>query len=430
QLGFSLDTWESLKQYLLEKNFSQEALLTAGVLTQGEDGRTRDRFRGRLMFPIHSESGKVIGFGGRALGPDDEPKYLNSPETPVYRKSQVLYNLHRAKEGIRKAELGILVEGYMDVIGLHSAGVREAVASCGTALTSSQVRTLKRHSERIVVNFDPDVAGSNAAERSIQMLLEEGMHVRVLELEGGLDPDEYVKASGAEAYRSALDRAPGYFHWLADRARGRYDMRTAQGRVSALQFLLPSIQRVSDKLERAAIAGDVAGYLGVEQGMVLDHFKKAAAARREQPMASEVEPIRPVEKILLISVLANSEIRGEILPRLRDIPEVGQFAAARIFRSMFALFEQNPRFRFSDLEARLEESDKKLLSSIVLADETREEDCTLEQAAACLRRLQEENRGAEKSSLRRRVKEAERAGDLSEATRLARELAELEKSQS
>jgi len=322
------------------------------------------------------------------------------------------------------------VEGYMDVIGLHSAGVLEAVASCGTALTSSQVRALKRHSEKIVVNFDPDAAGSNAAERSIQMLLEEGMQVRVLELEGGLDPDEYVKASGAEAYRSVLERAPGYFNWLADRARSRYDMRTAQGRVSALQFLLPAIQRVSDKLERAAIAGDLAGYLGVDQGLVLDHFKKAAAERRERPMAPAAEPVRPVEKILLNSLLLNAEIRAQVLPRLREMPEVGQFTAARIFRSLFTLYEQNPRFMFSDLEARLEEADKGLLSSVVLADEMREEDCTLEQVLACLKRLEEEGHGAEKAILRRRVKEAERAGDLSEAMRLARELAGLEKSRS
>ena len=133
----------------------------------------------------------------------------------------MLYNLHRAKEPIRKQDCGILVEGYMDVIGLYGAGVREVVASCGTALTSSQVRALKRHSEKIVVNFDPDAAGSTAAERSVQMLLEEGAQVRVLELEGGLDPDEYVKEHGAEVYRAKLERAPGYFYWLADRARGR-----------------------------------------------------------------------------------------------------------------------------------------------------------------------------------------------------------------
>ena len=171
---------------------------------------------------------------GRALSPDDNPKYLNSPETPIYKKSYVLYNLHRAKDGVRKADRTVLVEGYMDVIGVYTAGVREVVASCGTSLTTQQVQLLRRHSGRIVVNFDPDTAGANAAERSINMLLEEGMHVRIMELDGGLDPDEYCKQRGADAYRAKLDAAKGYFYWLADRARARFGMRNAEeiGRAS------------------------------------------------------------------------------------------------------------------------------------------------------------------------------------------------------
>ena len=185
-----------------ESRFAPEQLEQSGLVAKRQESAGYyDRFRGRLMFPIHNELGKVIGFGGRALRPGEEPKYLNSPETVLYRKSYVLYNLHRAKEGIRKQEYAVLVEGYMDVIGVYSAGVHNVVASCGTALTNTQVRVLKGHSERIVVNFDPDTAGANAAQKSIQMLLDEGLHVRVLELGGDLDPDEFVKASGAEAYR-------------------------------------------------------------------------------------------------------------------------------------------------------------------------------------------------------------------------------------
>ena len=203
-LGVSDGSGQQLVRRLQEK-FGADYLETSGLVLKRQDGSGFfDRFRGRLMFPIHNESGKVIGFGGRALKSGDDPKYLNSPETALYRKSYVLYNLHRAKDAVRKAECSVLVEGYMDVIGVFSAGVRNVVASCGTALTNTQVRALKRHSERIVVNFDPDAAGANAAERSIQMLLDENLQVRVLELEGDLDPDEYVKANGAEAYRARL----------------------------------------------------------------------------------------------------------------------------------------------------------------------------------------------------------------------------------
>src|SRR5471032_2382515 len=161
----------------------------SGLVGKGEDGSLYGRFRNRLMFPIQNESGKIIAYGGRALSADDKAKYLNSPETPIYKKSQVLYNLHRAKEAIRKEERVILVEGYMDAIGVSSAGFGAVVASCGTALTPQQVQALKRHAPKIAVNFDPDAAGANAMERSINLLLQEGMQVRIVELDGGLDPD-------------------------------------------------------------------------------------------------------------------------------------------------------------------------------------------------------------------------------------------------
>ncbi|MFB3779502.1 MAG: DNA primase [Bryobacteraceae bacterium] len=427
-LGLSDRSGQDLARRLEREGFKHEQMEASGLVLKRPDGSGfYDRFRGRLMFPIHSESGKVIGFGGRALTTEDQPKYLNSPETPIYRKSQVLYNLHRAKEPVRRADCGILVEGYMDVIGVHSAGVREVVASCGTALTSAQVRALKRHSDKIVVNFDPDAAGASAAERSVQMLLEEGMRVRVLELAGGLDPDEFVKQSGAAAYRAALDKAPGYFHWLADRARGRFDMQSGQGRVSALQFLLPAIQRVGDKLERAAIAGEVAATLGVEPGLVLEHFKRAAAERTERPIGQAGQPVRAVEKILLNSLLLRGEIRGEIIPRLRSMPQVERMATARLFRSLFSLYDCQPAFRLSDLESRLEESDRSLLASVAFADELSEEDYTLEQALACLDRLEEEGLESRRAALRLRVKEAERTGNLPEALRLTEELSRLRK---
>jgi DNA primase len=425
-LGLAERSGQDLTRRLEREGFTAEQLEASGLVLKRQEGTGFfDRFRGRLMFPIHNESGKIIGFGGRALSSEDEPKYLNSPETPIYRKSYVLYNLHRAKETIRKTDRTILVEGYMDVIGVWSAGVREVVASCGTALGNAQVKTLKRHSDKIVVNFDPDTAGANAAERSIGVLLEEGLHVRVLGLEGGLDPDEYVKKEGAEKYRQKADQAPGYFYWLADRARAKFDMRTSEGRVRALQFLLPAVHRVADKLERAAIAGDLAGYLGIEPGLVLEHFRRAAAERREQPMKAAQEPLRPLEKLLLNTLLAGPEVRAEVVPRLRNRPELEQFRTRRILQAVFTMHENQPDFRFSELEARLEERDKALLASVIFADEMHGEGNPLEVADACLRKLDEEARSMRKSELRTRVKEAERSGDLAEALRLTEELTRL-----
>jgi DNA primase len=331
----------------------------------------------------------------------------------------VLYNLHRAKDASRKADYAVLVEGYMDVIGVYSAGIHNVVASCGTALTNTQVRAIKRHAERIVVNFDPDTAGANAAERSIQLLLDEGLRVRVLELGGDLDPDEYVKASGAEAYRLRLEKAPPYFHWLADRARRKFDMRTVEGRMDAFKFIAPAIQRIADRLERFAVANDVADYLGVDEKLVRDHFSKGAAERPAAPRRPEM-PAN--ERLLLHSLLGSEAARSLVIPELRDLAAVDRFAARNVFKALFAIYSDGMPFRFSDLEGRLSEADQDLLSSAVFADEVLEEEKAAEQALACLRSLKSQDPRSEAAALRARIKTAEREGNLQEAMRLAQEL--------
>jgi DNA primase len=316
----------------------------------------------------------------------------------------------------------------MDAIGVFTAGVKEVVASCGTALTTQQVQMMKRHSGRIVVNFDPDAAGSNATEKSLQILLEEGMHVRVLELESGLDPDEYCKERGAAAYGSALTAAQNYFYWLADRARSKYDMRTAEGRVAAFQFLLPAIQRLTDKIERSAVAGDVAGYLGVDSGLVLENFRKAATERREKTLAVPAEPIRHDERILLNLFLSNEEARERLIPDLRGLAAAERFATRRIFQALFALYDAGAPFGLAELDARLEEADRSKLASIALGDETKDEDLSLELGVKCLEKLQRETLEGQILALKASIKEAERAGKPAEALRLYEELHRFEKS--
>jgi DNA primase len=427
-LGYAERSGRGLVRLFEKHNFSSEQMEESGLVGKRDDGSFYDRFRHRLMFPIHNESGKAIGFGGRALDPGEQAKYLNSPETAVYHKSYVLYNLHRAKHGIRQSERVVLVEGYMDAIGVWAAGVHEVVASCGTSLTSQQVQTMKRHAGKIVVNFDADPAGANASERSINMLLDEGMRVRILELDGGLDPDEYCKQHGAAAYAAKLNAAKNYFYWLADRARGKYDMRTAEGRVAGFQFLLPAVQRLSDKLERLAVVNDVAGYLGVDAGPVLESFRKAAAERREKAVRPAAEPVRPVERILLNLFLVNADARSRLLPRLKRMPALSRFSTRRIFEAVFALDEAGNAVQFSELDARLEESDRDLLALAVLAGETDGDGFSLEQGEACLRTLENSQHDNERADLKAKVREAERGGDLAEALRLSAELARMDRS--
>jgi DNA primase len=422
-LGLSDASWNQLTRQF-ESRFAPEQLEQSGLVSKRREGPGYyDYFRARLMFPIHNESGKVIGFGGRALRPDEERKYLNSPETPLYRKSYVLYNLHRAKEAIRKSDYAVLVEGYMDAIGVHSAGVHNVVASCGTSLTNTQVRALKRHSESIVVNFDPDTAGARATEKSIQLLLDEGLRVRVLELGGDLDPDEFVKVSGAEAYRARLEKAPAYFHWLADRARGKFDMRTVEGRLEGFKFITPAIQRIADRLERFAVANDVADYLGVDEKLVREHFSKGMPDRSNIQRRPEAPAI---ERLLLHALLGSESARSLAIPELRDLPAIDRFVTRNVFKALFAMHSDGAPFRFADLEGRLSDADRDLLSSVVFADEILEEEKAAEQAMACLRSLKSQDPRSEAAALRAQIKAAEREGNLQEAMRLAQEVVALD----
>ncbi len=421
-LGYADASGQSLARRLAQERFTPREIEASGLIRRREDGSAYDFFRGRLMFPIHNDAGKVIAFGGRALRDEDQPKYLNSSETPIYRKSSVLYNAHRAREGMRRSARAVLVEGYMDAIGVYSAGVKEVVAPCGTAFTDAQVRWIRRHADAVLMSFDPDPAGARATEQRAQMLLDEGLHVRVVTLEGGLDPDEYIRKHGAESYRKKLEEAGGYFHWLADRVRARFDMRTAEGRMDAFKFLLPAVNRISGRLERAAVASDLAEYLGVEPGLVLDQFKKAAAERRAPAAAPAAPAIPALERILLSALLASDQARRQMLPRLTG--EITQnFASREIFEAL----RHAENTTYSALEGRLGPAARDLLHFLLAADEKMEEEAALEQAEACLRRLEADRRKQRTAELRARVKQAEREGRMEEALGMIAELEKIQK---
>ena len=438
-LGYSDPAGQALTRRFMEQQFPPQSIEASGLVRRRNEGSGYyDAFRGRLMFPIHNESGKVIGFGGRSMRDDDQPKYLNSPETPIYRKTSVLYNLHRARDGMRQTNRAVLVEGYMDVIGVYSAGVKEVVASCGTALTNAQVRAMHRHADTVIVNFDPDDAGSNAAERAIPLLLDEGLHVKILTLSDGqgdgakLDPDEYVKRYGEEGYRQKLDAASGYFHWLADRARARFDMRTTDGRMDAFKFLLPAVQKIPDKLERAAVANDLAGYLGVDAGLVLDQLRRAATERRPaggvaQTAAPRSEPkheIPPMERILFNALLASETTRAKILPRLES-GVTDRFASRQLFDALRQLASARP-VTFAELDARLDDPGRALLHAMVAADEMEDDGENLARAEACVLRIEKDLLKRRLDDLRSRIKSAERDGRMEEVMQSYSELHRLE----
>lgn len=431
RLGLSDASGQQLADRL--QKFGPVLLEQSGLVLKRDNGTFFDRFRARLMFPIHNESGKPIAFGGRALRPHDEPKYLNSPETKLYKKSAVLYNLHRAKIDARKNDRMILVEGYMDVIGVYSAGIREVVASSGTSLGNEQVRAIKRqvsqqgNAGHIILNFDPDAAGARSTEKYIGILLAEGLRVRVLEIPGGLDPDEYIQQNGPDAYRKLLSAAASYFHWLADRAKEKFDMRTAEGRVDAFKYLLPVLQHVSDRVERAAISTEMADYLDVDRELIRTVLRRSSPAEGPQRPRDLSGFLPPNEKLLLGCLLTSQEARQAITQYLRRIDMLPVLEMRNVFEAVIALDEEDAEFSLEALSARLDSRAQKIITELSFADLGIPEDGALQQALHCLEALEKKAANAVFENLKQRIRQSERAGNLEEARLLYDELNRLER---
>jgi DNA primase len=378
-LGFAPSSGDALLRFLKQK-YPEKLLEASGLISRDQGGRSFDRFRRRIMFPIANEGGKVIAFGGRAMG-DDMPKYMNSPETPIYSKSTVLYHLDRAKEALRQNDFGVLVEGYMDAIAVARAGIANVIASCGTSLAEPQIKLLSRFTRRVVVNYDPDTAGQVATERSLTLLLEREFDVRVLALPGGSDPDKYLKENGAEAYKKLLTQAPPYLDYLIGRAK-QMDRTTATGRVAALNFLMPYVQRLPNRLLRSEWATRIASELRVDEPVLREALRRAATERRSE-VKLKTELLGPAIKGAerrLIHMLAEAQGFREKLAReiVSDALHRG-LETEKIFEVLLnKVGEQPDPATFAEA---LEERDRQLLFGIFFESFSEH---TWEEAESCL----------------------------------------------
>ena len=270
------------------------------------------KFRNRVMFPIANEAGRVIAFTARTLSTDEKagPKYLNSPETAIYSKSRLLFNLDQAKEAIRKLDYAILVEGQMDCIAVYAAGFHNVIASSGTAFTELQARLLGRFTRNVVVNFDPDTAGAKATERTLGLLVEEEFQVKVLSLESGFDPDLFIRRKGKDAYAVALKNSQKYFDYLIERARSQFPVRSGEGKVKAVNYLLPHIQRIPSRIARDEIAREMAQKLGIDSSVLRQELKHAASSRSTATVKTRVEvQVTDAEKILIRALASATEMQ-------------------------------------------------------------------------------------------------------------------------
>ena len=362
------------------------------------------KFRNRITFPIANDQGRVIAFTGRTLSTDEKngPKYLNSPETPIYSKSRVLFNLDQAKEAIRKLDYAILVEGQMDCISVYAAGFHNVIASSGTAFTELQAKLLGRFSKNVVVNFDPDTAGAKATERTLGLLVEEEFQVKVLTLEQGFDPDLYIRRKGQDAYVEALRKSQRYFDYLIERARAQFPVRTPEGKVKAVNHLLPHIQRVPSRIVRDELAHEIAQKLGIDSNVLRQELKHVAGSRSAASVkAPAAAQITDAERILIRALAAANEIQAGEHVSARDGAEE-DFDPARQARyalkserlheglateSLLELLSTAGQEIGDVMELPLAEGDRRLLASLLLKDAEELSAERVEGAIRALRRI-------------------------------------------
>jgi DNA primase len=409
----------------MKAKYQDKLLESSGLAGRDPNGRIFDRFRRRIMFPISNEAGKVIAFGGRALG-DDLPKYLNSPETPIYTKSSVLYNFDRAKEPIRQADTVVLVEGYMDVIAVAGAGVGNVVASCGTSLTESQVKLLSRFTRRVIVNFDPDAAGQAATERSLTILLEQNCDVRVLALPGVKDPDSFLRAEGAEAYRKLLAAAPSYLDYLIGRAQ-QLGTATAEEKLRAVNFLMPHVQRIPSGLLRSEWASRIAQQLRVDEPVLREALRRATSERRSEVKTNVAlvgSPAKKHERRLVRMLMDADEFREHLAEEIRQGDLHRGLETERILVALLEACGGEDRPDLATLAQSLEERDRRLLFEIVFDGMP---EASREEAESCLESLRRRKAEEELANVQRQIdsQPAARDGNSNEMRQLLQRKMEL-----
>jgi DNA primase len=382
---------------------------------QKPEARMYSKFRNRVMFPIANDAGRIIAFTGRTLATDEKsgPKYLNSPETGIYSKGRVLFNLDKAKEAIRKLDYAILVEGQMDCISVYAAGFHNVIASSGTAFTEIQAKLLSRFSKNAVVNFDPDTAGAKATERTLGLLVEEEFQIKVLTLEQGFDPDLYLRRKGKDAYGNALRSSQKYFDYLIDRARSHFSVRSPEGKVKAVNYLLPHIQRIPSRIVRDELSQEIAQKLGIDSAVLRQELRHVASERSAATIKSPAEAQATDAERILIRALASSR---QMLPGERVSARDGaeeDFDPAR--QAQYALQSEglhrglateslveallNAGAGFADvMDVPCSENERRMLASILLKEDEELIPERLEGAVRALRRIH----------LRRRLEQVQR----------------------
>ena len=427
RIGYAPDGFHALHERLGgvadEETLRASGLFSSKEQGDGGQGPIYDRFRKRVMFPISNEGGRVIAFTARTLetGEKAGAKYINSPETSLYSKGQVLFNLDKAKPAIRALEFALLVEGQMDCISVFLAGIQNVIATSGTAFTEQQVAILKRHTSNVIVNFDPDTAGANAAEKSISLLTEEGFAIKIVTLEGGLDPDRFIRERGVGAYKGALRESRRQADYLIERARMLFPGASAEQKVKAMNFLLPHIRRMPETLAREQFAADAAQKLGIGSAVLREELRQAALRRRER-VEERAAKLTEVERVLLraLAVTDPEGAEARLLATEALTNNAVWFEHLGAFAAMRALAGRSAK----DPMETVEDPGQRALLAEALLGESRPPEAN--EVESAVQEVQERAIEGRLREMRAQIAEAERTGDFAGLAVLTQKKLELD----
>ena len=422
KVGWAMDAWRGLFEFLAKKGFQENLLVKSGLVHRSPKGPIYDAFRKRLLFPIQNLHGKVVAFGGRILEKEsDGPKYLNSPENPIFQKRRELFGLHLARRHMDQDKpVIIVVEGYLDYLQLFQAGYRNTVATLGTSLTSEHVHVLKRFAEEAVVVYDGDKAGQAAALRGLEVFLEEDMPVRIAALPAGLDPDDLVRKEGGAAFGAVLSAARDFFDYKLGALRTRFDPKEPQGLLRLSTELTESLSKLRHPVLLDHYVRRLAGALGVDENSIRSELAKVKNKKEERsevqgraqtghPPAAPSERVNADELLLLSLAVDDSGCRSRLFGAFTSADfEPG--AAQQVFGRLEAMTREGVEITWPGLLARLENQGVRetLVKSSALEIPSGERGRAFED---CARKIRQRQLDKKLEELRRRITEAEGAGD-------------------
>jgi DNA primase len=435
RLGFAPESWDALSTHLRQKGASQDQLEKSGLVVKKDEGGSYDRFRGRLMFPVIDPQGRAIAFGGRTLDPQGEPKYLNSPETAAYVKGRHLYGLNLSRDEIRRQGFAILVEGYLDLIVPYQIGVRNVVASLGTALTPEQVKLIARFARKVVVNYDGDRAGVQAAKRAIETILAEDLEVKVLVLPDNADPDDFIRQYGAIEYQKRRGEAQPHIQFVIDQAVRDRNLHSPADKAAAVEEALPFVRAVRSRIQKREYFDITMDALRVQPEQRRELWQRIrSGASTDAASVQAIDKRSPLsrptvaEEKLLELLLANKELRKIILPRL-EAADYEHLTSAPVFRALISLDTEDQEIGFDSLSAATGDDPhaNELLARLMMTETTQGFDESLTAADSCLNALRLTQLDRDIDELGSALAEAERAADGEKLNRLAMDQLDLKK---